>query len=92
MSKFTHINAHGIRDTVHVDQRLGGVHLAEETVQDGLGPDNVAPAVPLDAADNVGEVLLNEEQAAANNANLLQGKEKKRCIISHQDYFLRTYL
>ena len=72
--KFTHINAQGIRNTVHIDQRPSCVHLAKLAVQDGLGADNIALAVSLDAADNVGEILLNQEQAAVNNTNTIQGE------------------
>ena len=59
----THINSHGICNTVHVDECLSGVHLAEEAVQDGLGPNNVPILVELDATDEVFEVFLHQEQA-----------------------------
>ena len=47
---------------MHIEECRRGVHLAEEPVQDGLGTYNVAILVELDAADEVLEVFLHEEQ------------------------------
>ena len=66
MHKNTHVNPHGIRNTVHVEKRLSGVHPAEEAVQDCLGADNVAILVRLNASEQqVLEVFLHQEEATA---------------------------
>ena len=66
-NRSTYINPHGVCNTVHIDERLSGVHLAEEAVDDGLGTNNVAILVELDAADEVCEVFLHQEEATGMN-------------------------